>query len=342
MSVLQIFFIVSGLIIFISAFDIAKRQKFNALHFFVFLMVGSGLLLFTIFPKTLEILWSIFGLQRWADALVYGSIIFIFYFILLLLRKTEDNLTDVTYLVREIALENRNIRFLKSREVFIIPSYNEWAILIKTIESIYKKGYKNIIVVDDGSRDNTQELLAKYSKKIVILKHLKNRWQWASLETGFEYIRRYSTVDYVISFDADGQHDIDDLKTFEKHLKTYPDIDVFLGSRFLWDGIWNIPFSRKCILKLGIMFTFFLSKIRLSDTHNGFRVIKRPVLDDLHISIDGMWHASEILDIIATKKIAFREVPVTINYTEYSKAKWQSSGNALNIGLRFIWSKFFK
>lgn len=106
MNLLQLFFITSGIIIFLVAFDIAKRERFNALHFLVFLAVGSGLLVFTFFPSSLEVIGQIFGLPRGADVLVYTSIIFLFYFVLLLLQKIEATREEVTKLVREIAIQN--------------------------------------------------------------------------------------------------------------------------------------------------------------------------------------------------------------------------------------------
>ena len=60
MNLLQIFFIISGLIIFLVALDIARRERFNALHFLVFLGVGSGLLVFTVFPQSLSLLGQLF------------------------------------------------------------------------------------------------------------------------------------------------------------------------------------------------------------------------------------------------------------------------------------------
>lgn len=106
MSFLQIFFIVSGFVILLVAFDIAKRERFNALHFLVFLAAGGGLLVFTFFPEALNIIGRIFGLQRGAEVLIYISIIFLFYFVLLLLRKVEATREEVTKLVREIAIQN--------------------------------------------------------------------------------------------------------------------------------------------------------------------------------------------------------------------------------------------
>lgn len=104
MNLLEALFFVSGAIIFILALDISRRQKFNALHFLVFLAVGIGLLTFSFFPGALDLIGRIFGLPRGADVLVYTSIIFLFYFTLLLLAKNEKNREDITRLVREISL----------------------------------------------------------------------------------------------------------------------------------------------------------------------------------------------------------------------------------------------
>ncbi len=108
MSLLEVFFVISGVVIFILAFDISRRQKFNALHFLVFLAVGAGLLIFAFIPSVLDLIGDIFGLPRGADVLVYTSIIFLLYFTLLLLAKNEKNREDITRLIREISfLESR-------------------------------------------------------------------------------------------------------------------------------------------------------------------------------------------------------------------------------------------
>ena len=345
MTLLEIFFIVSGIIIFILALDIAKKQKFNALHFIIFLFVWASLATLAFVPEILNLIWDIFGVQRWADVLVYGSIIFLVYFALLLLKKSEENISDLTQLVRELAIENSHKNKISGKEVFVIPSYNEGEVLVSTIQDILWNGYKNILVINDGSKDNTRHILEKEfwdNKHVTVLNHYKNRGQWAALETGFEYLRRYWEVKYLITFDADGQHDINDVKEFEKYLKHHPKVDILLGSRFLKKKAKWIKLFRRIILKLWIIFTFFMSNIRLSDTHNGFRLIRLEALKDIQITMDGMWHASEIIDIIAEKKLIYKEVPVHIIYTDYSMNKWQSSMNAISIALKMIWNKFFK
>ena len=332
------------MIILLLGIDIAKREKFNALHFLVFLGIGMGLMVFTFFPGALDVLGNIFGLQRWADLLVYLSIIFLIYFVLLLLRKLEHNKSDITALIREIAIQNAGkTTFNKQEEIFVIPAYNEWKVIEATIQTVLDAGYKNIIVVNDGSKDNSREILEKLWNKIIVLHHYKNRGQWAALETGFEYIRRYGNeTNYIVTFDSDGQHNIKDVETFRKYAKENPDIAILLGSRFLKESSTNISTKKKIFLKLAILFTFFLSNIKLSDTHNGYRYIKFSALKDIKITIDGMGHASEIIDIVASKKLTHKEVPVEILYTEYSLSKGQRMSNAFNVITRFIWTKFFK
>ena len=67
---------------------------------------------------------------------------------------------------------------------------------------------------------------------------------------------------------------------------------------------------------MGILFTWCISGILLSDTHNGYRVMRRHTIDVLHLTMSDMAHASEILDIVARKKLRYCEVPVTISYND--------------------------
>lgn len=112
MNLLQVFFAISGVVIFVIALDISKRQKFNALHFLVFLGIGGGLLLFAYIPQALDLIGRIFGIPRGADVLVYGGIVFLSYFSLLLLNKVERNREDLTKLIRELAIESSSKREL--------------------------------------------------------------------------------------------------------------------------------------------------------------------------------------------------------------------------------------
>lgn len=342
MNLLEIFFIVSGIIIFIISLDVAKRQKFNALHFLVFLWIWAGLFVFTFVPEALMALWHLFWLQRGADVLVYSSIIFLVYFSILLLNKIEENRTNFTGLVRELALSQSPKKYLKTKIVFLVRVYNEAPVLKNTLDTLIKANLWEILVVNDGSFDESREILESYGETITTLHHLKNRGGWAALETWFEYLRRFWKGEYVCTFDADGQHQLEDFPKFLDVLEKNSQIQVVFWSRFIKKTKTNVWLVRKIVLKLWILFTFFVSHIKLTDSHNGFRVLRQDVIKNIKLTIDGMWYASEMIDIISEKKIAFREVPVNIIYTDYSRSKWQKSSNALNIAFVMIWNKFFK
>lgn len=342
MNLLQFFFIISGIIIFIIWLDIAKKQRFNALHFLVFLWVWAWLLVFTFFPNILQSIWNIFGVARWADVLVYASIIFLLYFVLLLLTKHVEDKEDITKIVREFAIEKSEKKIIEWEEVLLIRAYNEGEVIEWVIEEVLKKWYKNILLINDGSDDNTKNILEKFWKKIILLNHFANRWAWAALETGFEYLRRYGKVKYIITFDADWQHRLKDVSKMLEKIKENKNVDVIFGSRFIWKKDSNIPFFRKITLFLGRIFTFFVSSVFLTDAHNWLRIFKYKVIKKINLEIDSMAYASEFIDKLNKNNFKIEEIPVKIKYTDYSLKKWQKSWNAINIALRILWSKFFR
>jgi hypothetical protein len=106
--------------------------------------------------------------------------------------------------------------------------------------------------------------------------------------------------------------------------------DVALGSRFLGraDGL---PFARRVVLKLAVAFTRWITGLYLTDVHNGLRVFTASAARRIRITQNRMAHASEILGQIAASGLKFVEVPVTIDYSSYSLAKGQRSGDLIVI-----------
>lgn len=215
----------------------------------------------------------------------------------------------------------------------IIPAYNEEKTISKVIKDIRNNGYKNIIVIDDGSKDKTSEIAKK--NKVTVLRHMINRGQGAALKTGFDYALK-NDANIIVTFDADGQHLASEIKNLVKPVAN-GSIDVTLGSRFLKKA--DMPLIRKVFLKGGALIFFIMYGIKLTDSHNGFRALSRKTLQKIDLKTDGMEHASEIIEEIAKKKIKYKEVPVTILYTNYSKAKGQSTWNAFRIFFRMIFKK---
>ena len=223
---------------------------------------------------------------------------------------------------------------MKSQTYITIPMYNDEKMILNVIKDLNKAGYHNIVVVDDGSKDNGYEVVKKNTDAI-ITRHIINRGQGAALQTGME-IAVDRGAKYIVHFDSDGQHDVKDL---DHMLKTLIEgkYDIVLGSRFLQEN--KIPLKKRIVLKGGIVFTYILSGIWLTDVHNGLRVMTAETAKKLNLQHDRMEHASEILDKVKSLNLKYKEVPVTIHYTDYSQAKGQSISNSINIAMKLISSK---
>lgn len=220
----------------------------------------------------------------------------------------------------------------------IIPAYNEGKVIGKVIADIKKEGFSNIIVIDDGSTDDTFFQAKKAGA--IVLRHIINLGQGASLQTGFDFFLKKTKGEICVTYDADGQFNPKEIKKMVNFLNKNK-LDVVLGSRFLGKAI-NISFFKKITLKFGIIFTKIFSGINLTDTHNGFRAFTRKALQKIKISQNGMAHASEIIHQIVGNNIEFREYPVTVYYDKYHKIKGQKITNSLNIVFNLIFDRIFK
>lgn len=221
------------------------------------------------------------------------------------------------------------------KKIFIvIPAYNEEKAIVKVIHELTHACYHNIVVVDDCSKDKTYSLVSKLN--IHLLKHIVNRGQGAALRTGITFALQQG-ADVIVTFDSDGQHRVSEIKQVIAPVMKGK-VDVTLGSRFLKHDK-RIPFFRRLVLKTGIFVQWVMYGIWLSDCHNGFRALSRKAAQKIDIHSDRMEHASEIVEEIKRKKLRYKEVPVTIDYTDYSKARGQSSWNSLRIAFRMLIKK---
>jgi polyprenyl-phospho-N-acetylgalactosaminyl synthase len=106
--------------------------------------------------------------------------------------------------------------------------------------------------------------------------------------------------------------------------------DVVLGSRFLGSAA-SVPWLKRLALRTAVLLSPTTRRLRLTDAHNGLRVFTRQVVERLRINQEGMAHASEIISVLARSPWQVVEIPVTILYTDYSRAKGQSLINGVNI-----------
>ncbi len=217
----------------------------------------------------------------------------------------------------------------------VMPAYNEGKVIKSVLEDLIKHGYQNIIVVDDGSKDDTYEEANKV-EDVEIIRLLMNRGQGAALKTGIDYAAENYSPDVIVTFDSDGQHNPEDIKNLIKPILN-GDADIVLGSRFLENGKKNnIPTIKKVVLKSGIVFTNLVSKINLTDTHNGIRALSPKAYNSIQITHRDMTHASDIIDEINRNELSYKEVPVHIKYTEYSNHKGQSPFNFAKLGIKVL------
>lgn len=217
----------------------------------------------------------------------------------------------------------------------IIPCFNEGEVIRSTIKSVLASGYA-VIVVDDGSEDNTYENVRDL--EIHYLKHPINLGQGAALQTGMKYALSQEKMEAIVHFDADGQHEVSDISALKSILEK-EELDLVLGSRFIGEQKSNIPRIRNIVLKIGKIVNWVFYGLWLTDTHNGFRVISRVACEQIKFRENGSSHASEILGVIKAKKLRYQEAPVKVTYSAYSMKKGQKSWNAFSILIDIILSK---
>ena len=208
----------------------------------------------------------------------------------------------------------------------LIPVFNEER-KIKSVISELLPSFKNIVAVNDGSTDSTQEILE--SLDVVILRHSINLGAGAAISTGFRFIQNQKNAQAVVTFDADGQHSVEDAKAFAREILLCEE-EVIFGSRFIKSKL-NIPTIKRIVLSVVVFFTNLLSKVNLSDAHNGLKAIKKTALKKIDINIDQYGYESQIINEVSKKGITYKEMPTNTIYTEYSKNKGQKLNNGLII-----------
>jgi len=189
-----------------------------------------------------------------------------------------------------------------------IPAYNEE----KNIASIITK-LKNItdsiIVCDDGSSDMTSEI----SKNLgaIVISHKKNMGYGAAIRTIFQKSVELDS-DILVTFDADGQHRIDDVSKILQPLENN-EADIVIGSRFL-DNESKVPNYRKIGIKVITQVTNASLKKKLTDSQSGFRAYNKQALTQISPSEMGMGISTEILIKASNKGLRIAEIPITILY----------------------------
>ena len=190
-----------------------------------------------------------------------------------------------------------------------IPAYNEEKNIALIITKL-KKITDSIIVCDDGSSDMTAEI----SKNLgaTVISHKKNMGYGVAINSIFQKSKELN-VDLLVTFDADGQHRVEDIEKVVEPIKNNT-ADLVIGSRFL-DKKSNVPNYRKIGIKVITKITNASIKKKLTDSQSGFRAYNKQVLSQISPSDIGMGISTEILIKASSKGLRIMEVPTTILYS---------------------------
>ncbi len=212
----------------------------------------------------------------------------------------------------------------------VMPLFNEAEVVGDVIRSALET-FGHIVAVDDGSRDDSAQVAADAGA--VVVRHPINLGQGAALQTGFDFALQHGAR-WVVTFDADGQHQVSDAAEMIR-LGRDEDLAIVLGSRFL-DERTEASLMKRIVLRGAVWFTNATTGLRLTDAHNGLRVLRRDAALQIDLQQARMAHASEIISQIAATRLPYREYPVHVLYTEYSRKKGQSLLNSVNIVVELI------
>ena len=198
--------------------------------------------------------------------------------------------------------------------ICIIPAYNEGKNIYKTVQKV-KLYLENVVVIDDGSSDETACKAKKAGAKVLI--HPINRGQGAALQTGNEYAL-LKQADLVVHFDGDGQFLASEINDLVKPI-IENNYDIVFGSRFLEKKSAIPKFKTYIIYPLARIVNRIFLQVKTTDPQNGFRAMSKEAILKIKIENNGMAHCSEILYKTHLNKLRFKEVPITVIYHHFGQ-----------------------
>ncbi|MGY8988324.1 MAG: DUF2062 domain-containing protein, partial [Flavobacteriales bacterium] len=193
----------------------------------------------------------------------------------------------------------------------IIPTFNN----DKTLEKVLKEVLdicKNIIVVNDGSDDNTSQILKNFSDKINIIPHKENKGKGQSLRDAFEYAIK-KDFEYGITIDSDGQHYPADINLFIEAIAKHPD-SIIVGARDM-DQV-GIPKKSSFGNKFSNFWFWAETGISLSDTQTGFRLYPLNKMSGIRFFTTKFEFEIEVMVRMAWKDVLIKEIPIRVKYDE--------------------------
>lgn len=226
-------------------------------------------------------------------------------------------------------MEDKNI-------VIIIPAYNPEFELVKLIDDLRKYDEFNIIVVNDGSCEEKDNIFLLIKPYVTLLKHNKNIGKGGAIKTALKYIRNYNKNFIIVTMDADGQHLVSDVLKVYKTAINYQN-SLILGSR---EFDKNTPLKSYIGNKITKLIFRFISGKSINDTQTGLRAFKSDFIP-LLLSIEGEGYEYEMNMLLkfCKKEIPIKEVTIQTVYKD--KENSTSHFNIIKDSIK-IYSTLFK
>jgi glycosyltransferase involved in cell wall biosynthesis len=196
-----------------------------------------------------------------------------------------------------------------------IPAFNEEKNIAPIVAKLKKK-YDHVIVCDDGSSDMTATIASSLGAHVV--KHEKNQGYGSAIKTIFNEARKIEG-DVLVTFDADGQHQISDIDSVLKPISENI-ADIVIGSRFLGKTK-DLPKYRKIGIKTITGLTNVMTGSKITDSQSGFRAYGKKMLEEIFPTESGMGISTEILIKASKKGMRIVEIPITVNYEDNSHSQ---------------------
>lgn len=164
---------------------------------------------------------------------------------------------------------------MKEKVLFVIPAYNESENIEKVLKEIKKEvDYADILVINDCSKDNTAEIVKK--NKVKCITNVFNMRYAMAVQTGIKYAYE-NDYDYVIQFDADGQHIAKEAEKLLMQMKK-TNCDIVIGSRYLKDMGYPCPLFRRIGTKIFEIVIKLFCKKKIADPLSGFQCLNKSVI----------------------------------------------------------------
>ena len=216
----------------------------------------------------------------------------------------------------------------------VIPAFNEAKVILDVINEVKKADYGHIILVDDGSSDDTYKR-AKNIEGVITLRHRINRGKGAATKTGIEAAKLLG-AEVIVTMDGDGQHNPKDIDNLIKPILDGK-CEVVLGTRLKNPA--GMPWYKVIQNYVGNFITWYLFGLWVTDSQSGFRAYSRKAADFINTRADRYEYDSEVIREIYIYKLKFQEVPIEVRYTEYSMGKIQKQGfiNGIKTLYKMVW-----